>query len=317
MVRMVERMHGVVVAAPVGEMCVLRRRTGEGGVTRARRGSSAADMRRRRRRRQQQQQLLVVGLVVAVVAVMVGNANAVSEEACSAAGDHVQRCEAQVCERLTGARALEMDAEAANPGAKVNLQQEPVCTIPAKVECQWKDSAATDWRHFDVSDRHAFCRKPPRAPCAYDRKVRAYILSAALVLSLLLFFLCLIAFDYSIGLSASNNRPIAYLRSVQEAGLSGDTNAASPTKQLVRAKVWTPVTWSYLASHVKTDSGKHVLNIDDTCTICLEPLIALAPHTEARSCAQLECLHIFHAPCLSGWLENRGNSCPLCRKSFR
>jgi len=45
-----------------------------------------------------------------------------------------------------------------------------------------------------------------------------------------------------------------------------------------------------------------------TCSICLEPLKENAKKTS--------CNHIYHKECISEWINNNKNTCPLCRKNL-
>ncbi|KAJ8643596.1 hypothetical protein MRB53_005344 [Persea americana] len=47
----------------------------------------------------------------------------------------------------------------------------------------------------------------------------------------------------------------------------------------------------------------------DTCSICLDSLVAVNDGTALRC---MPCMHVFHEDCIMTWLED-SNSCPLCR----
>lgn len=83
---------------------------------------------------------------------------------------------------------------------------------------------------------------------------------------------------------------------------------------------------SQLAAHARFRDRARVLEacppasraeigqFDDTCTVCLEPLVdeAGAACVPAGVARRLPCGHIFHSVCLSSWLEQQ-RSCPTCR----
>jgi hypothetical protein len=59
-------------------------------------------------------------------------------------------------------------------------------------------------------------------------------------------------------------------------------------------------------------SATELRAFNDTCVVCLDPLVP-AEAVDAGCCARrLKCGHIFHSVCLSAWLEGN-RSCPTCR----
>jgi len=43
------------------------------------------------------------------------------------------------------------------------------------------------------------------------------------------------------------------------------------------------------------------------CSICLNPV------RYTRRSKQLECGHLYHAPCIDRWVDAGGDTCPMCR----
>jgi len=61
--------------------------------------------------------------------------------------------------------------------------------------------------------------------------------------------------------------------------------------------------------------GEKLQNRD--CLICRESLISGGNSKNTLVPCILPCGHSFHVECISGWISNDGDSCPLCREHFK
>jgi len=50
----------------------------------------------------------------------------------------------------------------------------------------------------------------------------------------------------------------------------------------------------------------------ENCSICLEPIDLGG----LLSTKKLQCKHQFHKNCIDCWIQQKGNSCPLCKSQF-
>jgi hypothetical protein len=60
------------------------------------------------------------------------------------------------------------------------------------------------------------------------------------------------------------------------------------------------------------EKNSHEYTDDDCCSICLFPYNDLQQQ-EQQQIIKIKCNHIFHVNCLSKWVTQNKNTCPMCR----
>lgn len=99
------------------------------------------------------------------------------------------------------------------------------------------------------------------------------------------------------------------LTTLVEMGAADIYLTTAPSIQFFRFKYKPFTSFAFEGCKQNKRSSRKVLpsELDTPCSICLNDW------NSEDTCTTLPCQHIFHAACISSWLE-KNPTCPLCRK---